>query len=252
MNKICFNGCSFTVGEGFPAKSRNKFIYDRIVCRELNSERKNIANGGSSNLLIFQRSLYEIMHGDSDIVFNQWSGLNRLWLSPGPEVWFFTNDKKHKTFSYRDLYFNEKELMKLKNNLLLMNHDYQNIIDLCLYVETLNNLGKLYNKKIYHINGLLPWQNDLITIYDPKDLYNSLDSYTKEILDFDSRDDSEIIYFFEKLRNTVKSVDTTKWVNIFDSWRANITDAGPEGHHPGIQSHQWMADKVINFLENKI
>jgi hypothetical protein len=37
-------------------------------------------------------------------------------------------------------------------------------------------------------------------------------------------------------------------VNIFDSFFKNIVDQGPEGHHPGIQSHHWMAQQVINYI----
>ena len=249
---VCFNGCSFTVGEGFPEEQRDTYVYDRLICRSLKATHKNIAKEGSSNLLIFQRCLREIMHSNSDIIFNQWSALNRLWLSPGPDAWIFVNDEKYKTFSYRHLHLSEKKLKDLKNNLLLANHDYQNIIDLCLYVETLDNLAKKYNKKVFHINGILPWQKDLVDSYTDNNLYNDLHPYTKEILDFNDRNDAEILYFFKKLRDAIKLLDKNTWVNMFNSWQSNLVDDGPVGHHPGIESNKWMSEQVLNFMENKI
>jgi hypothetical protein len=248
--KICFNGCSFTVGEGFLEHNRDEYVYDRLTCNKLGAERKNIAVEGSSNLLIFQRSANEIINGDSNIVFSQWSALNRLWLFPGPDCCISLKDEKDKNFSYRNIYIDKKKLNDLKDVFLILNHDYQNILDLCLYVNVLDNLGKLYNKKVYHINGLVPWTDDLID-YNSEDLFNSISEYTREILDFGSRDDCELIIFFDKLQTEVQKLNRSNWVNMFQSWQQNTLDVGPLGHHPGIQSHQWMADKIINFLENK-
>jgi hypothetical protein len=51
----------------------------------------------------------------------------------------------------------------------------------------------------------------------------------------------------------MSELDFTKWVNVFDSFRANISDKGPLGHHPGVVSNEWMADQVLNYIkENKI
>lgn len=249
--KICFNGCSFTYGEGFNEQDRETYIYDRLVCNKLDVERVNIAIRGSSNLLIFQRSVNEIIQGNSDIIFTQWSALNRFWFFPGPDCSLNIKDKKNKSFSYRDIYIDQKKLDILKDLFLILNHDYQNIIDLCLYVTVLDNLGQLYNKKTYHINGLVPWKEDLIREYNHYDLNSSMSDYTKEILDFDSRNDSELISFYEKLRDEIKKINQSRWVNIFDSWQNNTLDVGPLGHHPGVKSNQWMANKILNFLESQ-
>lgn len=38
-----------------------------------------------------------------------------------------------------------------------------------------------------------------------------------------------------------------------ESLDKKILDIGPLGHHPGIKSHQWMADQISNyFIENQI
>lgn len=252
MIKACFNGCSFTVGEGFPVEQRDLFVYDRLITKYFNFERTNISIPGSSNYTIFMRSASAIKSKLYDIIFVQWSALNRLWLSPGPDSYFFTNDIKFPDFRYRDLYLSPAELKNFKNTILLMNHDYQNIFDLIDYVNFLNAMVEKTKTKIIYINGLVPWANDLCSPIGP-DLSKSLSDYSKSILDFDHRDDQEIIKFFSKLQTKFQEIDQKQWVNLFDSFRGNTIDIGPLGHHPGINSHQWMANKIINYIkENNI
>jgi len=77
--------------------------------------------------------------------------------------------------------------------------------------------------------------------------------YFKQILDFDNRDDKEIIKFFTILQEKFYKLNHNLWVNIFDSFDDRKVDYAPEDDHPGIKSHRWMADQVINYLNtNKI
>lgn len=246
--QVCFNGCSFTVGEGFPVEQRNRFVYDRLVARYFNFERTNIAISGSSNYTIFMRSATAIKSKLYDIIFIQWSSLNRLWLSPGPETYLFTNDTKFSDFRCRDLYLSPSELKNFKNTLLSMNHDYQNIFDLIDYSNYLLLMAKQTGIKVVYINGLVPWTDDLCNPIG-SDLSNSLSEYSKSILDFNHRDDYEIINYFSKLQAKFQELDQTHWINLFDTFQSNMVDLGPEGHHPGINSHQWMANKIINYIK---
>jgi hypothetical protein len=237
------------VGSGFEADQR-MYIYDRLLENQFGFERTNVARGGSSNYTIFMRSAAAIMSNSFDIIFVQWSALNRIWLSPGPECFYFVN-AGFPTFNYRNINLSRKEKEKFNTTLLTLNHDYQNIFDLVDYCKILNNLS-LNKCIVVHINGIVPWQRDLITDLGD-DLSLSLSDYSKEILDFDSRSDDEIIHYFTKLQNKFKELDLSLWVNPFDSFLENAVDEGPQGHHPGIKSHQWMADQVANFLiERKI
>ena len=251
--KVCFNGCSFTVGEGFPIESRDAYIYDRIVAKQFDFDATNIAKGGSSNYNIFMRSANAILSDQYSMVFTQWSALNRLWLSPGPDAQYFINDRRYPDFKYRDIYISPKEKIKFNDTLLMLNHDYQNIIELVDYCKILTNLAQSVKTKICFINGLVPWENDLNSPIDVNNLAGSLGAYTKDILDFDRRDDAEIILFFSRLQEKFAELDPTKWVNLFNSFDNNSVDVGPEGHHPGVKSHQWMADQVSTYLtENQL
>ena len=192
--KICFNGCSFTWGEGFSESDRKLYVYDRLLAKQHNWHSINIAQSGSSNHNIFLRSAAAIQEKSYDIVFTQWSALNRIWLSPGPETFYFINDNKCKDYNYRDIYINQKDKKKLNELLLVLNHDYQNILYLITYCTILEQLGQANSTKVIFINGLLPWQNDLILPLTDN-LANSLSEYSKSILDFDNRNDEEMGYF---------------------------------------------------------
>ena len=245
--KVCFNGCSFTVGEGFFAQQRDQYIYDRLLTKQFGFDSTNVAIGGSSNHTIFMRSAREILSNKYDLVITQWTALNRIWLSPGPDTVFFTNDQLIPDYRYRDLYLSASEKKTFCNTLLLMNHDYNNIMELIDYCNILSALADTTSIKVIFVNGLVPWQKDLVCPLS-NDLGQSLSKYTKSILDFDHRPDSEIIEFFTKLQTKFQNLDQSKWSNLFTSFRSCTSDKGPQGHHPGPISHKWMADNISDYL----
>jgi hypothetical protein len=251
--KVCFNGCSFTVGLGFPKELRHKYIYNHLLSTTFKFDSTNIAIPGSSNYTIFMRTANAIQSKKYDMIFTQWSALHRMWLSPGPETYLSTTERKYPDFKYRDIYLSPREKTQLINTLLILNHDYQNIFDLIDYCKILNQLAEANSVKLFFINGLVPWTDDLITPLNSEDLNSSLSDYTKDMLEFKTRDDKEIILYFSKLQDKFKELDQTNWINLFQSFMNNTVDTGPEGHHPGILSHQWMNDQIYNFLTtNKI
>lgn len=245
---VCFNGCSFTVGEGFPEEQRDLYIYDRLLEQQFKFSRTNIAKGGSSNYTIFMRSAEAVMSKKYDCVITQWSSLNRIWLCPGPDAEFFVNSSSP-DFKYRNIYLGAKEKITFSNTLLMLNGDYANIMDLIQYTKMLEVLAESNNVKLGFINGLVPWTDDLSKPLG-KDLSQSMSKYSKELIDFDTRDDQEIIYFFQKLQDCFATLNQKLWINLFDSFLANTQDQGPLGHHPGINSHKWMAEKTHEFFLN--
>jgi hypothetical protein len=247
---FAFSGCSLTFGEGFPKDLRDRYIYDRLVSNHFGATNTNFGIPGGSNHKIFISAASAIQSKKFDVVFVQWSGVNRLWLSPGPDVHLFLQDEKFPDFRYRNLYLSPKELTNFKNLIRLLNHDYQNILDLIDYCSFLELMSDNTSTKIIFINGLLHWKEDICNPLS-SNLSECLSDYSKNLLDFDNRDDEEIINLFTKLQTKFKSIDQDKWVNIFDSLKSNTIDVGPEGHHPGINSHAWLANKIIDFINIK-
>lgn len=246
---ICFNGCSFTVGEGFELEDRDTYVYDRLVANALNLDRTNIAMGGSSNYLIFMRSAEAIMSGQYNIVVTQWSALNRLWLFPGPDAHFFVNSED-RDYQYRDIHISKKEHKKLKEQLLMFNHDYQNIIDLINYCNILDDLAVQNNVDCIFVNGLIPWTEDLFS-YDTEFELEELSEYAKQMLEFDHRGDTELIEFLKKLKKHFKTLNTDRWVNVFPSMNRMSIDRGTLGHHTGIESNKIFATMLKEFIINK-
>jgi hypothetical protein len=247
MKSVCWNGCSFTVGEGFPENLRSTYIYNHLVTQKFLFDSVNQAKSGSSNYKIFMKSVEAVLSNKYDLIFVQWTALNRLWLYPGPDCEWFLNDEKYPDFKYRDIYIDPTTSKTIKNIMLLLNHDYQNVFDVIDYSCILEKLAGSQSRIVF-INGILPWCDDLAQPTNKFMLDQTLSKYTKDLLDFDHRDDKEIELFLDQLKNKFSQLNTTLWVNLFDSFFKNSVDIGPEGHHPGIKSHQWMADKVSNYL----
>jgi hypothetical protein len=248
MTRVCWNGCSFTVGEGFPEHLRDQYVYDRLVSKQFGFNSTNIAVNGSSNLEIFKRSAQAILDNQYDIVFTQWSALNRLWLYPGPDCSFFLNDERYPDFKYRDIYIDSQTKSKIRETLLLLNHDYHNILNLIEYCCILECMANAVKTKIIFVNGLLPWTNDLICNFSPVDIGSQLSDYTKSILDFDHRNNQEIIDFFQNLQNNFKKLNQDQWINIFESMKSSMCDVNYDGVHPGVVSNQIIADQISKYL----
>jgi hypothetical protein len=207
VTSVCWNGCSFTVGEGFPEHQREQYIYDRLVSKQFGFKSTNIAFGGSSNLEIFKRSAQAILDKEHDIVVTQWTALNRLWLYPGPDCTYFLNDDRYPDFKYRDVYINSNTKTLLRKLFLLLNHDYHNLLDLIKYCRILECMSVASNVKVIFVNGIVPWTDDLTRELPTVDIGSSLSDYTKSILDFDQRDDAEIVSFFQELQRKFSSIN---------------------------------------------
>lgn len=233
-----------TRGDGFEDNNLDQ-TWPQIITKTFMFDSDNLAVSGASNHMIFTLTAEAVQSRNYDIIFVQWTALNRIWLSPGPNTWYYATGDGHHQFNYRDIQLTTKEKNQLEERLLLLNHDYQNIFYLIDYVNILNDLAQFHGVQLIHVNGMVPWQADLMV--DDKD-FNIISDYSRTLLDFDNRSDEEIEQLYSLLKNKFASVDRSRWVNIFDSFQSSMTDLGPLGHHPGPASHLAMAKKVAHFL----
>ena len=248
---FCFNGCSFTFGAGFDAIERTTHTYPYVVGEKTNTPIKNIAIKGSSNYLTFMRSASAIQSNKFDIVFTQWTSPNRLWLFPGPDTQFFTNDRQDTGYYYREISLSKSKKRTFINTLLMLNGEFQNLIELVSYCKILDSLASITNTQSYYINGLLKWTNDIFDNNTYMDMDNTFSRYTKDLLDFDNRNDNELALFHCKLVSELKTLNMDKWVNIFDSIDDNTVDLTPANHHPDIKTNMWLADKIVSYIKRK-
>lgn len=249
--KVAFTGCSMTRGDGFDMAHLAPEIWPNIISRVFEFDSTNLAISGASNLRIFQTASQAILSKQYDLVFCQWTVLNRLWLSPGPNTWYFLTGDGKDRFEYRDVKLNRREKTDLECMIMLLNHDYQNIIELVDYIKILEDLAQYNQVKIAHVNGLVPWQSDLANESTAND-FSTMSLYTRQLLDFDNRDDTEIQQLFLQLHSKFIQMDPRRWVNLFDSFQSQTIDVGPLGHHPGLKSHVNMSNLVQNYLKKGI
>ena len=107
--KVAFTGCSMTRGDGFGVANLAPEIWPNIISRVFEFDSRNLGISGASNLRIFQTASTAILSKKYDLVFCQWTVLNRLWLSPGPNAWYFLTGDGKNSFEYRDIKLNQRE-----------------------------------------------------------------------------------------------------------------------------------------------
>jgi hypothetical protein len=245
--KFTFIGCSFTVGVGLLLEKDDPNNYTNIVANNYNANITNLAVGGNSNYNIFITTLNEIVFNQPDKIFVQWSVLNRLWIYPGPDTELTLSHTIKDDYKYCDIYYSKKQLQELTNAYHILNHDYKNLITLINYC---NILTRISDCQIIFINGLLPWTQEISDKNTATNFSDNLSAYSKELLEFDTRDDDELNKFFSKLNVAVTSLDKRYWVNMFNSLQNQAIDLGNDNAHPGIKSHQRYADMIIKYIED--
>lgn len=247
--KFTFIGCSFTVGEGLELEKNDLQNYANIVAGYYNAEVTNLSESGNSNYRIFKTALELLLFDKTDVLFVQWSSLNRLWVYPGPNTELLLSLKIANDYAYRDIFYTKTQLQKLSNHWHYLNHDYGRLLELVDYCLILEQLAKNSATQLVFINGLLPWTSEISSIESVSDFDINLSSYTKELLDFTNRDNLELCELFMQLHNHVAKLNSDLWVNQFDSMAIQSVDVGTDNMHPGPDSHKLFASTVIKHLK---
>jgi hypothetical protein len=251
--KALFNGCSVTVGAGFPEDLRDTYVYDRLICNHFNFDRTNIAVEASSNYKIFIRTCEALISKKYDLVVTQWAPFPRFWFSPEPGTHLYIDGVSDRTddFVCTNLWVSKKEMSDFANLLRILSHDYQSIIELIDYCCIIDALGEATNTPVVYINGNTRWENDLVKPLE-EDLEKSLSDFSKSMLNFAHKPDQEIILNFTALQEKFAKLKQSNWVNLFDCFKKSLVDVGPLGHHPGEKTYQLLADQVINHLNKNL
>jgi hypothetical protein len=246
--QFTFVGCSFTVGEGLALEKSDPDNYTNLIANRYSATVNNLAVSGNSNYNIFITAVNEILFNTPAKIFVQWSALNRLWVYPGINTKLGLTHTIKFDYKYRNIFYSKKELQKFTDTYHILNHDYNNLITLINYCNILTEISKNKTQLIF-INGLLPWTSEMLSSDTMVNFSKNLSNYTKEILEFDSRDDTELLEFFTKLNIAVSSLNQSLWINMFDSMIRSSIDTGTDNIHPGPKSHALYADMIINYIE---
>ena len=253
MRNICFNGSSLTAGFGLPSHQR-ELVYDVLLKNSLNANIENLSVGAESNLEIFKKAISAIRSKKYHIIINQWTFLNRFWLYPRPNnpISFNGNNKFHDVRSALGLTVSKKKIKQMCETYLMLNHDYNSLIDLIDYSIVLDDLGKLHNVHIIHLNGYVDIGKDLIE-FDPTNLHKSLSKYNQELIEFNFTNEETSLKHLYLLQEKIKNLELSNWVNFFESINQLKLDIGPLGHHLGKKTHKLIASMIEDHIKlNKI
>jgi hypothetical protein len=250
MQTFTFTGCSFTVGQGLPGEKKDPNNYANLVAEHYNAEANNLAVCGNSNYNIFILAVNELLFNTPDVLFVQWSALNRHRLYPGPTMKLPIAGQLISVLEGIDQFFTQDQLQKFSNHFRLLNHDYHNLLSVINYSKILQALSK--NKcQLVIINGLLPWTKELTYIQSISDPAKYFSAYTKSLLTTELLPDDDIVKYFTQLLKSIEDLDKTLWVNMFSSMQARIVDFGTDNQHPGPNSHKLYANQIINYLKEQ-
>lgn len=248
MKNFTFIGCSITKGEGLPDEENDENNYANIVGTYFNAKVKNLSKSGNSNYNIFINALNELLYEKSNILFLQWSGLQRHWIYPDLDLVFpITNLAPKKDLSYLNTKFTKQFLKNFTDQFLLLNHDYHNILQLLNYCKILETIAGDQIKLVY-INGLLPWTKEILYRESATDPVKYFSDYTKDLLSIDLLPDEDIDLFFNKIHEGIKQTNKNNWVNMFNNISSLAVDFGLDNLHPGPESHKKVAKLIINKL----
>jgi hypothetical protein len=276
MKKLVFSGCSYTAGNGWadlpPDESLkievkdSPYLWVNLCANNIdvfkNLELINAGVGGASNSEIFENTIEHIMfHGDNiDTVICQWTSMPRYNFNVGFELWstnesLYNRVRTHNVNLNRGDQWSREYITDLTDRLRVMHHLHWEILKVVRYSNIIKQATrKLKINRIIFINGLCPWDEDYFNFIDDPSI--SPEKYTaftkKEILNIDSRNDEDIhklYHLAHKHYQSAGGIDSTDWVNLYNSFYNSCTDTNFDQNHPGINSNQHYFQQVKNFLE---
>ena len=84
---------------------------------------------------------------------------------------------------------------------------------------------------------------------------SELDSYTQDLLNVETRDDSEIKQIYNMIHeqyNLYGGIKSEHWLNLYNSFMSmKIDDADKDGH-PGYKSQDLFANYLLPILKEKL
>jgi hypothetical protein len=250
MKNFTFIGCSITKGVGLDKEELDENNYANIVASNFNVSVNNRSVSGNSNYKIFIDAVNQILFDSPRVLFVQWSSLARHWVYPSPDyhVLLGVQNNRPNDEVLLNTGMTQKQLQRFKDDWLVLNHDYNNILSIMEYVKILEALAK-DKCQIIFINGMLPIQKDINHFKHVKqDLSKYLTPYMKSLLRLDVLPDDVIINNYEKLSSKFKEIDHKIWVNLYDSLVQIAIDYGTDNSHPGIESHKKYAAMITSYL----
>ena len=275
MKKLVVAGCSFTAGQGWvdcngdPEQSRrlegkdSPYLWVNLCHTNIKQfqdlELINAGLGGASNTQIFENTIDTLVnhHTNIDTLMVQWTSMPRYAWNVGLELWDTTetlagdNPRKHDHRLSDGTVYSRKYLQDLRDRLITTHHLHWEILKLLKYATIINRYCDRFDIKCVFINGLCPWDQDYFVR-----LNNAVPSdYTvftqTAILNVKDRSDDDVFKLYCKIHDDYNqhTLQTSQWINLYNSFWKNRVDVNYDGTHPGVRSNQLFCQIVKKFVE---
>jgi len=261
MKKVLFTGCSYTAGGGFELAKQEPNLWVNILHSKtfLNEfELHNEAMGGRSNSGIFQDSVDNLTKQHYDLAFVCWTSLFRFEVDLGLELYttraVFAPNGPLCDHNLNDVNYSKKYLESIRDRFVTLQTPHLEILNLLIYANSLIRLSKFTGTRIFFINAICPWDNNYFEKLENV-LPQSYTEYTKNLININNRDDSEIQKLYNKIHleyNHAGGIQSNYWLNLYQSLRSLQVDVNADGLHPGIKSNQRFFELINTALEQKI
>jgi len=265
MKKTLVVGGSYTGGCGLKDGINDPQLWVNQIHTKNNILKNTVLNNcsvyGATNTNVYKTAVNELVKNTYEYAFIVWTSMPKFRFHVGLEKYntevFFTpgveNTKVITDINTNKKVFTKSYLCELKNKLMVLQNKHYNIVQVLEYVDSLYNVARRMNTKIYFINGLCQWDEGYFDYIDlSMNNIDSLTSYTKKILNIRNRDDSEIIELYNIMHSTYsKIIHKELWLNLNKSLRhlqIDMVSDDPNDMHPGIKSQYVYTKYLLNNI----
>lgn len=258
MKKVLFCGCSYVAGSGFSLEKEEPTLWVNLLHQQgkfSGCELINASVPGRSNAGIFQDAVYNLTSANYDYAVICWTSVPRFEFELGVELYAtrvsFIPNCSVQGVGLNQVIYTEDYLNNIRDRFLTLISDHYEIEQLVYYVNSLVNLAKLTNTKIFFVNSIGPWDQNYFTKLD-NILPSEYTAYTRSLLSVDNRDDEQILNLYNEIHNDYNKaggIQKNYWLNLYTSLRSLRIDTNDDGVHPGVKSNQIYFELLNHLLE---
>lgn len=255
-----FTGCSYTAGSGFDLAKDEPGLWVNLLHQKIFTDTTllNLGRGGRSNAGIFQDTVTALLSYSVRYAVIQWTSMPRYELDLGFELYptaqSFMPNGQCRDHNLNQINYTSGYLNSIRDRFTSLAHDYNEILNLIEYTNSIRKLAHCTKTQIFFVNGICPWDQDFF-VRKTNVLPDQYTPYTQKILFVNNRDDSEIFQLYDKMHSSFEhkgSVNQSDWLNLYSSMRSQIVDRNADNQHPGLESNQLYADQFAAEITNKI
>jgi hypothetical protein len=246
MSYTVFSGCSYTAGTGFALEKLDPDLWVNQLHDQLfpHTVKMNISKGGRSNAGIFQDTVKSLLTYPAEYAIVQWTSMPRYNLELGFELYdtfqSFMPNGPCRAHNLNNINYSSSYLNSIRDRFTLLAHDCYEIINLIEYTHSISCIAKLSQTRVFFINGLCPWDLNFFN-QQTQVLPDQYTKYTQQLLNVETRSDSEIANLYEKMHLRflqAGAIDPDLWLNLYSSMNHNQSDYNSDQCHPGPESNR--------------